>query len=74
MRVESKCLMPENTPHSVAAGIIYFISVICQLNISKKDIAIISEISEVTINKCYKKLKTHEKYLIPSFVFQKYSS
>ena len=58
MRIESQNLMPENTPHSVAAGIIYFISVICQLNISKKDIAIISEISEVTINKCYKKLKT----------------
>ena len=74
MRISNKNLMPENTPHSVAAGILYFISVICQLNISKKDIANVSEISEVTINKCYKKLQPEEKYLIPSFVFEKYST
>ena len=73
IRVENLNLMPENTPHSVAAGILYFISAICDLNISKKDIANVSEISEVTINKCYKKLQTFEKLLIPSFVFQKYS-
>ena len=48
--------MPENTPHSVAAGIIYFITQSCNLNISKHDVNLISEISEVTINKCYKKL------------------
>ena len=74
VRIENKNLMPENTPPAVAAGILYFISIICQLNISKKDIAIISEISEVTINKCHKKLQKHKKYLIPSFVFQKYST
>ena len=30
--------MPENTPHSVAAGIVYFISQECNLNISKKQV------------------------------------
>ena len=47
-------MIPENTPHSIAAGIIYFITQTFNLSISKKDIHLISEISEVTINKCYK--------------------
>ena len=36
MRIEKNNLIPENTPHSIAAGIIYFISDICNLNINKK--------------------------------------
>ena len=73
LRTEYQNLMPSKTPISVAAGILYFISVICNLNISKKDIANVSEISEVTINKCYKQLDGYKKILIPSFVFDKYS-
>jgi len=46
----------ENTPPAIAAGIIYFVSHICKLNISKKSISEVCKISEVTINKCYKKL------------------
>jgi transcription initiation factor TFIIIB Brf1 subunit/transcription initiation factor TFIIB len=53
LRIEKNNLIPENTPHSIAAGIIYFVSQICGLNISKKDVNKISETSEVTINKCY---------------------
>ena len=33
---------------------------ICNLNISKTTINNISKISEVTINKCYKKLELHK--------------
>ena len=53
LRIEKLSLMPENTPHSVAAGIIYFIAQSCNLNISKQDVNTVSEISQVTINKCY---------------------
>lgn len=53
-RIEKNNLIPENTPHSIAAGIIYFVSQTCSLNVSKKDVNRITEISEVTINKCYK--------------------
>jgi len=73
LRIEKNNLMPENTPHSVAAGIVYFISVICNLNINKKDVHIVSEISEVTINKCYKKLLNFKKILIPTEILKKYS-
>ena len=65
-------LIPENTPHSVAAGIIYFIAQTCKLNISKKQIRQVSEISEVTINKCYKKLEAIQDKLIPKVIYEKY--
>ena len=74
MKIEQKNLMAENTPHSVAAGIIYFVSQICNLNVSKKNVNYVSEISEVTINKCYKKLEKMEKNnpLIPISIKKKY--
>uniref|UniRef100_A0A6C0KFI8 Transcription factor TFIIB cyclin-like domain-containing protein n=1 Tax=viral metagenome TaxID=1070528 RepID=A0A6C0KFI8_9ZZZZ len=72
MKIDKNNLVPENTPHSVASGIIYFISDLCHLNISKKDVTKISEISEVTINKCYKKLNQLRTELIPSKILNKY--
>ena len=71
--VESQKLIPENTPHSISAGIVYFVCQKCNLNISKKSITLISKISEVTINKCYKKLETHETILLPSVIVKKYN-
>ena len=73
LRIEKNNLIPENTPHSIAAGIIYFVSQICGLNISKKDVNKISETSEVTINKCYKKLESIKENLIPRIILEKYS-
>ena len=70
--IENKNLIPENTPPSIAAGIIYFICQICKLNISKGDVNNISEISEVTINKCYKKLDNIKFELIPPVLVKKY--
>ena len=54
----------ENTPPSVATGIIYYISYLCRLNISKKEISTLCNISEVTINKVYKKLLNYTDLLI----------
>jgi transcription initiation factor TFIIB len=73
IQIEKKNIIPENTPHSVAAGIIYFVSQTCKLNISKKDVYNVSTISEVTINKCYKKLIHKKTQLIPSVILEKYS-
>ena len=73
-RIEKNQLIPENTPHSIAAGIVYFIAQTCSLNISKRDVNRVSEISEVTINKCFKKLDAHLETLIPKSVISKYSN
>ena len=66
-------MIPENTPHSIAAGIIYFISIKCGVNVEKKDVKLISEISEVTINKCYKKLDILKNSLVPKIFLEKYN-
>ena len=72
MKIEKKDIMPENTPPSIAAGVVYFISQICKLNISKRDVKNVSETSEVTINKCYKKLEKIKEDLIPLTILKKY--
>ena len=74
MKIEKNNFMQENTPHSIAAGIIYFIAQTCNLNISKKDVKNISKISEVTINKCFKKLEKMQDGLIPEVILNKYAS
>ena len=70
-KIEKNNLIPENTPHSVAAGIVYFVSQTCNLNVSKKNVNTVSEISEVTINKCYKKLDKIKHELIPGIIIKK---
>jgi transcription initiation factor TFIIB len=76
LRIEKLSLMPKNTPHSVAAGIIYFITQKCNLNISKRQISKITNISEVTINKCYRDMcdlqDIKDTSLIPNVILRKY--
>ncbi len=72
-RIENNNYIPENTPNAIAVGIIYFIVQYCDLDISKKSISIIAEISEVTINKCYKKIEKMENVLIPTPIRKKYN-
>ena len=71
-KVENQNIILDNTPHAIAAGIIFFISQNCNLNISKFEIKQICGISEVTINKCFKKLDNHKDKLIPIFILNKY--
>lgn len=73
-RIQNHNLIPENTPPSIAAGIIYFVAQVCHVNVSKKAVNGVSEISEVTINKCYKKLEEMRDQLIPQAIAAKYSS
>jgi transcription initiation factor TFIIB len=72
MKVISLNIIPENTPHAVAAGIIYLVSNLCNLNISKGDIMEKSGISEVTINKCYKKMAEHQDKIIPPMIIARF--
>lgn len=73
IRIDKNNLVPENTPHSIATGIIYFVAQMCKLNISKRDVRNISDISEVTINKCCKKLMNIKDQLIPPCILEKYN-
>lgn len=71
--VQKNNLIPENTPHSIAAGIIFLVIQVFALQINKKEINRVSGISEVTINKCYKKLEEKKNALIPHVILTKYN-
>lgn len=73
MKIEKINYMPENTPHSIAAGVVFFITQICNLNISKKCVRNVSEISEVTITKCFKKIEKIKEQLVPDVILKKYT-
>lgn len=57
-------LINDNTPPSMAAGCIYLYIKEVEYGIHKKTISDVCKISEVTINKCYKKLENHKEKLI----------
>ena len=61
-------------PHSIASGIIFFVSCMCHLSITKKDVNRVSDMSEVTINKCYKKLYEMRDKLVPKMILAKYAA
>ena len=72
-KVETNNIINDKSPHSIAAGIIYFISQNCNLDVSKNDIKVVCGVSEVTTNKCYKKLEEIKNDLLPSIIIDKYN-
>ena len=54
-------IISENTPPSIAAGCIFYYIKKKDMKITRKDISDICIISEVTINKCCKRLETHDE-------------
>ena len=73
-KIELGHLINDNAPDSIAAGVVYFLSQLCNLAYTKNDIKNICGVSEVTINKCYKKIDTMKDIIVPAVVLQKYSS
>jgi transcription initiation factor TFIIB len=72
-KLEHQNIITDNTPHAIAAGIVYFVSYYCNLNASKNNIKQISGVSDVTINKCFKKMENIRDILIPKCIIDKYS-
>jgi transcription initiation factor TFIIIB Brf1 subunit/transcription initiation factor TFIIB len=71
-KVEKNNLITDNIPHAIAAGIVYFVSQKCNMNITKQDIKVVCGVSEVTINKCFKKLELMNEQLLPKAIMAKY--
>jgi transcription initiation factor TFIIIB Brf1 subunit/transcription initiation factor TFIIB len=55
-------IVSENAPTSVAAGALYYYITLQELDFTKKQIADVCEVSEVTITKCYKRLQKFKEY------------
>ncbi|PNH10994.1 putative transcription initiation factor IIB-like protein [Tetrabaena socialis] len=64
--------LSENTPPSIAAGIMYLIIMTCKLNVSKQTLSEVCGISQVTICKCYKKLHVNRGKILPKEIIMKY--
>jgi transcription initiation factor TFIIB len=74
MKVDQLGYMKDKSPHSIAIGIVYMICKECHKDVDRKALKDISNISEVTINKCYKLLVQHKTELIPPMILKKYSA
>jgi transcription initiation factor TFIIB len=65
-KIEQERMIMDNTPQALAAGILFFVIQVCHLEWTKKDVKQICGISEVTINKCFKKLNALKEQIVPS--------
>ena len=73
-QIEMRNLIPENTPDSIAAGVVYFVAQECKLNVSKHNVQHVSQISQVTINKCFKKMLELKHLLLTPKMVEKYAN
>lgn len=71
-KIEKDRLITDNTPQAIASGIIQFINCTCQCNIPKNEILQKCEISDVTLNKCYKKICKLREHVLPKDIVVKY--
>jgi transcription initiation factor TFIIB len=62
-RAQRLGIVKDNTPPSIAAGIIYLIIVVFKLNITKVSLKEKLSVSDVTVSKCYKRLWEHRHKL-----------
>lgn len=60
-------VVSENAPTSVAAGTLYYYCMMKKIDVSKKQVAAICNVSEVTITKCYKNLSKYKAYIQKAF-------
>lgn len=58
-RVDDAYILNENTPPSIVASVIYLCNMDLGWGFTKKQVAEACQISQVTINKCFKKLVPH---------------
>jgi transcription initiation factor TFIIIB Brf1 subunit/transcription initiation factor TFIIB len=71
-KIEKDGLIRDNTPQAIACGVIYYISLLCKLGITKQDIILRCQISDVTVAKCYKKIVGMETSLVPPCILARY--
>jgi transcription initiation factor TFIIIB Brf1 subunit/transcription initiation factor TFIIB len=60
-------ILKNSNPKSICSGLLYFISYIFKLNVNKKNIIKIIQISEVTLNKIFNIFLNYEKVLLIGF-------
>lgn len=67
LAIEHLEIVAENAPTSVAAGVLYYYCMMKKIDMTKKQVATICNVSEVTITKCYKNLLKYKGYIEAEF-------
>lgn len=65
--IENLEIVSENAPTSVAAGTLYYYCIMKNIDVAKKQVATICNVSEVTITKCYKNLSKYKAHIEAEF-------
>lgn len=65
-KADEYSIVSQNSPPSVSSGCIFLCSQEYNYGLTKKQISKACEISEVTVNKCYKVLNKYKDYILPS--------
>ena len=66
-RITKLGILKNNTPPSIASGVVYLIIMKLKLNVHKSKLIDIIKISEVTLNKTYKNLNLYSEYIFIGF-------
>jgi transcription initiation factor TFIIIB Brf1 subunit/transcription initiation factor TFIIB len=61
--VETKGILADCVPVSIAASVIFLVGQMHSLTLKKSEISEVAQISVVTINNCFKKLKYYKEYI-----------
>ena len=72
IKLENDYIISDNTPQSSAAGITFFVAYVCGMSTTKNEIKTVCGVSEVTINKCFRKLMKIKDRIIPKCIIKKY--
>jgi transcription initiation factor TFIIIB Brf1 subunit/transcription initiation factor TFIIB len=67
LAIEHLEIVSENAPTSVAAGTLYYYCMMKKIEMTKKQVATICNVSEVTITKCYKNLLKYKPHIEAEF-------
>jgi transcription initiation factor TFIIB len=70
-KLDNLCIITDNIPHAIAAGIVYFVGDLYGVNITKNEVKNITNVSEVTINKCYRKIDEKREKIIPPKILER---
>jgi transcription initiation factor TFIIB len=62
-RAQRLGIVKDNTPPSIAAGVLYLVIVVFELKITKMQLKEKLSVSDVTVSKCYKRLLEHKHKL-----------
>ena len=65
-------IISENTPPSIAAACIYMVCLVMKVEVDKRELANVCDISMVTVSKCFKKLWNYRGYVLSEEHKKKY--